>query len=252
MSGTAASSARVYGCRARVRSSAAGRSSTMRPAYMTSTRSQTSATTVMSWLISNSATPSAARMPASSSQHLLLHRHVQRGGGLVGDDQRGRAHQAHADHRALAHAAGELVRVLARAPLRGAGSGPPAAGPPPAPSPARASCPGAAGATSASWRPIRWVGLKEVIGSWNTIASEVPSSWRCVRRRPSQQVLAEELAAARRPTRARLARSAAATARAVSDLPDPDSPTTPTASPRRDREADAAHRARPGPPRPGS
>ena len=55
MDGTAASSARVYGCRACAARSAAGRSSTIRPAYMTSTRSQTCPTTVMSWLMNSSA-----------------------------------------------------------------------------------------------------------------------------------------------------------------------------------------------------
>ena len=51
-------------------------------------------------------------------EHLLLHGHVQGGGRLVGHDQRGRAHQAHPDHRALPHAARELVRVLVRPVLR--------------------------------------------------------------------------------------------------------------------------------------
>ena len=43
---------------------------------------------------------------------------VQRRRGLVGEDQRGRAHQRHGDHHALAQAAGELVRVLLEAAPR--------------------------------------------------------------------------------------------------------------------------------------
>ena len=112
---------RVRVTRAR-RRSAAGRSSTIRPAYMTRTRSQTWRTTVMSWLISRIATSSAARMRLQQAQHLPLHGHVQGGGRLVGQDERGRAHQPHADHRPLPHAAGELVRVLPRAGVRRAGS----------------------------------------------------------------------------------------------------------------------------------
>ncbi len=49
-------------------------------------------------------------------QHLCLHRDVERGRRLVGDDQRGVARHRHRDHRALAHAARELVRVLMHAP----------------------------------------------------------------------------------------------------------------------------------------
>ncbi len=43
---------------------------------------------------------------------LRLDHDVERGRGLVGDDQRRLAHQRHGDHHALAQAAGELVRVL--------------------------------------------------------------------------------------------------------------------------------------------
>ena len=45
-------------------------------------------------------------------EDLRLHRHVERGRGLVGDEQLRVADQRHRDHRALAHAAGELVRVV--------------------------------------------------------------------------------------------------------------------------------------------
>jgi hypothetical protein len=48
-------------------------------------------------------------------QDLRLHGHVEGGGGLVGDEEPGTAGQGHGDAHPLAHAAGELVRVLVEA-----------------------------------------------------------------------------------------------------------------------------------------
>ena len=48
---------------------------------------------------------------------LGLHRDVERRGRLVGDQQLGPAGQRNGDHDPLAHAAGELVRIIADAPL---------------------------------------------------------------------------------------------------------------------------------------
>jgi hypothetical protein len=50
-------------------------------------------------------------------EDLRLDGHVQRGGRLVGDQHLGVAGQGQRDHHALAHAAGELVRVLVHAAL---------------------------------------------------------------------------------------------------------------------------------------
>ena len=50
---------------------------------------------------------------------LRLGGHVERGGGLVGDQQLGPAGERHGDHDALPHAAGQLVRVLVEAALGG-------------------------------------------------------------------------------------------------------------------------------------
>ena len=44
-------------------------------------------------------------------EHLLLDRHVERRGGFVGDQDVGARDQHHGDHDALAHAAGDLVRI---------------------------------------------------------------------------------------------------------------------------------------------
>ncbi len=53
---------------------------------------------------------------AHDVEDLGLHGDVERRGRLVGDQQVGAAHHSHRDHHALAHAAGQLVRVLAHAP----------------------------------------------------------------------------------------------------------------------------------------
>src|SRR5258708_6342399 len=50
-------------------------------------------------------------------EDLRLDGHVEGGGGLVGDQEVRVARQRHGDHDALAHAAGELVRILLHAPL---------------------------------------------------------------------------------------------------------------------------------------
>ena len=51
-------------------------------------------------------------------QDLCLDRHVQRGGRLVGDQQLRLTGQRNGDHNALAHTAGQLVRVLLQAAVR--------------------------------------------------------------------------------------------------------------------------------------
>jgi hypothetical protein len=58
---------------------------------------------------------------AQQVEDLGLDGDVERGGGLVGDEQARVAGERHGDHDALAHAAGELVRVgvAARRPASG-------------------------------------------------------------------------------------------------------------------------------------
>ena len=54
---------------------------------------------------------------AQQLEDLRLDGDVERGRRLVGDQQLGVAGERHGDHHALAHAAGELVRVVVDAPL---------------------------------------------------------------------------------------------------------------------------------------
>lgn len=56
---------------------------------------------------------------AQEGEHLVLHGDIQRGGGFIRDDELGPAGEGHGDERALAHAAGKGVRVLADAFARG-------------------------------------------------------------------------------------------------------------------------------------
>ena len=55
-------------------------------------------------------------------ENLLLDGNIERGGGLVGDQQLRTVDDGHSDHDALAHASGELVRIAART-LFGVGDG---------------------------------------------------------------------------------------------------------------------------------
>ena len=68
--------------------------------------------------------PNSSESRVSRSQDLGLDRHVERGGRLVGDQQVGVPRERHRDHHALAHAAGELVRVVVEPGGRRAGCRP--------------------------------------------------------------------------------------------------------------------------------
>ena len=85
--------------------------STTRPCCITATRSAISATTPKSWVMNRTAVPLALLQVADQLQDLRLRRDVERGGRLVGDQQLRLERQRHGDHRALALAAGELMRI---------------------------------------------------------------------------------------------------------------------------------------------
>ena len=84
--------------------------------------------------------PRALAQPPEEQEDLELHGHVERRRGLVGHEERRAAGEGEGDHRALAHAAGQLVGVRAEdavgvgqldhlAQLAGPGAGRPAAEP---------------------------------------------------------------------------------------------------------------------------
>ena len=106
---------RVGVLRVRGRASATSASSTIRPAYMTTTRSQTSAMTPRSCEISRIAVFSLLPHVEHQVQHLRLDGHVERRRRLVGDQQLRIAGHRHGDHHPLPHPARELVRIGARA-----------------------------------------------------------------------------------------------------------------------------------------
>ncbi len=62
--------------------------------------------------------PSRVLRVLEQLQDLRLHRDVERGGRLVGDQQVGLVRQRHGDHHALALAAGELMRIALQPPGR--------------------------------------------------------------------------------------------------------------------------------------
>ena len=110
-------SAAVYGCSGSSCSARSGCVSTICPAYMTAVRSQTALASSRSWVMNSSARPQLAAQLVEDRHHLGLGGHVERGGGLVGQEQPRLGQQRGGDHDALQHAARQLVRVLAQPPL---------------------------------------------------------------------------------------------------------------------------------------
>ena len=84
-----------------------------------STRRANSAITPMSWEISITDMPIARLQVAQQFQNLRLDRDVERRGRFVGDQQPRPAGDGDGDHDALAHAAGQSVRIIStRRPRR--------------------------------------------------------------------------------------------------------------------------------------
>ena len=173
--------------------------STISPAYITAARSQTCATTGRSCVTSISASPRSLGERLEQLQDLRLHHHVERGGGLVGQQHLGVAGQGHRDRRALAHAAGELVRVP-----RGRGrAGCPTSS---SSSPARVF---AAAPLAVPWSsigsticaPTVFTGLSAFIAPWKTIATSVQRWGRIVSSPPARMSSPSSSDAARRRSR---------------------------------------------------
>ena len=88
-----------------------GAVSTMRPRYITATRSQTWRTTAMLWATKSIVSPSRCAQVGEQVEHGRLHRDVERRHGLVGDQDLGLERERARDRDALALAARELARV---------------------------------------------------------------------------------------------------------------------------------------------
>ena len=171
---------------------------------------------------------------------LRLHGDVERRDRLVGDDQLGLHRQCTGDADALALPAGELVRetvvVLGAASRRGRAAPAPGAS-------ARRPCarPCSSSGSPTIW-PTRLRGLSEANGSWKIICISRRSGRRSRRDRPTSSPPSNSHRAGRRLVSCRIARHSV-------DLPQPDSPTSPSVSPSLEREADAVDGAHPVRPR---
>ena len=116
--------------------------------------------------------------PAHQVEDLRLDGDVERGRRLVGDQQCRIADQRQGDHRPLAHAAGQLVRIVVDARRCAPGSRP-------APASRARACgaPRRRGSLCSSsispiWSPMVNSGLSDDIGSWKIIAISAPRSAR--------------------------------------------------------------------------
>ena len=98
-------------CRAARTARRSARCSKTLPAYITTTSSVMPATTPRSCVIENDARAGLVLELLDQLENLRLNRDVERGRRLVGDEQLRLARQRHRNHHALAHAAGELVRI---------------------------------------------------------------------------------------------------------------------------------------------
>ena len=112
-SGTADSSAAVYGCLGALKSSSVSASSTIRPTYITATRLLMCAHHAQVVRDEQVGQPEVGLQIEQQVQDLRLHRDVERRDRLVGDDQARMQRQRARDADALALAAAEGVREAA-------------------------------------------------------------------------------------------------------------------------------------------
>ena len=122
---------------------------------------------------------------------LRLDRDVERGGGLIGDEQTRLGGERERDDHALAHAARELVRIVLDSAPRRRECRPRAGGRARARAPASCVIGRCVRIVSSSWRPMVYSGLSEVSGSWKIDADlaaaqlRISSCGRLSMRRPS-------------------------------------------------------------------
>ena len=213
----------------------------MRPAYITATRSAVSAITPMSWVISITAVPCSRHRRFSS---WMICAWIETSSAVVGSSAMmscGFGAERQRDHHALAHAAGELVRDSGRCAA-------PAAGMPTS----LQQLDGARARLAGVHRQVRLDRLDELAADG---VERIERGQRVLEDRAdlAPADLAHRLAAAGcRCGRPRAGSAPPAMrpggssrpmiAAPVSDLPAPDSPTTPSTSPGRDVEAHVVDR----------
>ncbi len=204
------------------------------------TRSATSATTPMLWVTSSTPRSRSSARSRIKAQDLRLDGHVERRRRLVGDEQLRVAGERCGDDDALALAAGELVRIGARAAAPAPGCRPPSGARAPAPAPAARPRRRWKRMVSQSWLSIVKSGLRLVIGSWKiapmsrpgTIPFVRPVACRGAGRRCAIEPAAMRPGASRSPI----------AALPIVVLPAPDSPTRAWISPGAIGEADVVDR----------
>ena len=111
--GMDASSASLYGCRGRSKSSATAVRSTTCPAYMTADLVGDVGDDAEIVGHEDHGHVPLLLQGGQQLEDLGLGGDVERGGGLVGDEQLGLARQGHGDHDPLAHPAGEGMGIVA-------------------------------------------------------------------------------------------------------------------------------------------
>ena len=151
-----------------------GRARRSRPAYMTATSSTISATTPRSWVISRIAIPSRSRSSFISSRICAW---MVTSSAVVGSSairSFGLQRERHRDHHALAHAAGQLVRIVLDALRRRRGCRRAAASRPRASIASLRPTFWCSCTASAIWSPTVKTGFSDVIGSWKIIEISLP------------------------------------------------------------------------------
>ena len=128
-------------------------------------RSAIEATSAMSCEMKTTARPAVA-LASQQLDDLRLHRHVERRGRLVGDQDLRRGDQRQRERDALAHAARELVRILPQRLRRHSAAAPTRAPRARDRAARRGRKRRAPASTSTSWSSIRRCGVSAFIGSW--------------------------------------------------------------------------------------
>ena len=204
--------------------------STRSPAYMTPTRSTTCAISPMSCPIRMTAAPRSACTLSQRLHHLALDDDVERAGRLVGDDHLGPQADGDGDADALLHAAAQLVRDTCPRRSRRRPTLCEQLADPLVDARARTACTPWSRSASAIWslhphhrveRVHRALGDQRDLGQPASAASP-PRRGRAGRRRRG---------APGRPRSCPGGLIRRSRARAIVDLPEPDSPTRPSRSP---------------------